>query len=144
MHPEPRPNPGRSLDPLEARLRALPPPPVPAGLEARLLATIPAVRPTPSRRWVVWVGVTAAVAAACVVVVLTWPKRDGGNPNPGPENRESANHVAPRPSDDSDRLAAWRESRRGLDRAEPAPFAWPLQETTPLTGSTAIPSDLLD
>jgi capsular exopolysaccharide synthesis family protein len=44
-------------------LRALPPPPVPAELEARLLATIPAKLPAPRRRWPMWVSVVGALAS---------------------------------------------------------------------------------
>jgi len=79
MHPERRPNAGRSPESLEARLRALPQPPVPADLEARLLATIPAAILIPQRRWGVWVGALGALAAACLVVVLAWPGRDDKN-----------------------------------------------------------------
>ncbi len=41
-----RPNSDRSLESLEARLRALPQPPIPGELEARILAAIRPERPT--------------------------------------------------------------------------------------------------
>src|SRR5947207_2007566 len=96
-HPEQPPNPGRSSESLEARLRALPQPPVPADLEARLLAAIPPARPAPRRRWAVWAGVAGALAAACLLAVLAWRGRDGNGPAPDPEKGEIAHEVPPRP-----------------------------------------------
>jgi hypothetical protein len=141
MHPERRPNPDRSPEALEARLRALPPPPVPADLEARLLAAIPAKRPS-ARRWAVWAGVVGALAAACLLAVLGWPRRPARAPVPGPETRESAHKVPPRPAEE-DGIAALREARRVEDGGEPAPFTWPLDET-PVGVSTSIPPELFD
>jgi hypothetical protein len=143
MHPERHPNPDRSPEALEARLRALSPPPVPTGLEARLLATIPAEGPALQRRWAVWVGVVGALAAACLLGVLARTGRDGKNPAPSPPTTDSARQVTPRPPDDSAGIAAWLEARR-LDGAETATFIWPLQETSPMRVSTPIPPDLLD
>ena len=137
MHPE-RPSHDRPADALEARLRALPPPAVPAGLEARLLATIPAERPTARRRWAVLIG---ALAAACLLALLAWQRRGGNESLPSPGKGDSANRVA---LDDSARIAAGRQARRVLDGEEPPTFAWPLDETSPLTVSTAIPPELLD
>jgi hypothetical protein len=156
MHPERRPNPDRSAEALAARLRALPPPPVPAGLEARLLATIPAALPTPEPlplsppegkgrgRWVVWVGVAGALAAACLLAILAWSGRDGNKPVPTSPTRESAHQPPPLPREDSASIRAWRESRRVLDGEEPPPFTWPLPETPPLRVLTSIPPDLLE
>jgi hypothetical protein len=99
MYSDGRPNTDRSPESLEARLRALPQPPVPADLEARLLATIPGKTPIPQRRWGVWVGAVAASAAACLLAVLAWPGRDGKNPVPSPGTRESVHQVTvPSPS----------------------------------------------
>jgi hypothetical protein len=155
MHPERRPNLDRSPEALEARLRALPQPPVPADLEAQLLAAIPNRTALPSRpdgsgepsymrRWSVWAGVVGALAAACLLAVLAWPRRDGKSPDPSPAPGESGHQVTPRPADDPPGITAWREARRILDGAEMPAFHWPLEETTPLTVSTSIPSDLLD
>jgi hypothetical protein len=141
MHPERRPSPDRSAEALEGRLRALPPPPVPDGLEARLLARIPAERPPARRRWAVWVGVAGALAAACLLAVLAWPRRDDRPPAPSPP-KESVKHVPPRPPDGPAAFAAWRETRRALDGAELPSFAWPLGETAPVRVSA--PPDLLD
>jgi hypothetical protein len=144
MHPERRPNPDRSPEALEARLRALPQPPVPADLEARLLATIPLELPLPPRRWAVWVGAAAAVAAACLLTVLAWLGRDGKNPVLSPATIASAYRVTPRPPDDSATIAPWLEARRALDEAKVPTFTWPLEEKSPMRVSISIPSDLLD
>jgi hypothetical protein len=138
MHPE-TPSAGRPADSLEAQLRALPPPPVPDGLEARLLAAIPAPRPAPRRRWAVWVGVAGA-AAACLLAVLAWLGRDGKNPGPRPEPPERALEAPTRPPD----AFAWWLARRDLDEAETPPFAWPLEETPPVTVAAARAPDLLN
>jgi hypothetical protein len=132
MHPEPHPSPDRSPDALEARLRALPPPPVPAGLEAQVLATIPGKRPVPRRRWGVWAGVATALAAACLLAVLAWRGRDRNDPVPR-HGTEPSVHVVP----------AWPEGRRVPEGADLPPFSWPLGETSCLKGSTSIPPDLL-
>jgi hypothetical protein len=132
MHPERPPSPDRSPEELETRLRALPPPPVPAGLEARLLAAIPGQLPVPRRRWAVWAGVAAALAAACLLAVLAW-RRERNDPVPGPDTGPSA-RVAP----------AWPETRRVQEGADLPPFSWPLEETSPLKASTSIPPDLLE
>jgi hypothetical protein len=158
MHSERRPNWDRSPDPLEARLRALPRPPVSAGLEDRLLAAIPAELPIPQQRWAVRVGAVGAMAAACLAAVLAWPRGDAKNPVPSPGSREfvhqvhvpipekseGAHQVPPRPQDGSTSLAAWPGVRRVLDGGEFLTFTWPLPETSPIRFSTAIPPDLLD
>src|SRR5438093_12334554 len=95
MPPERSEKPGPES--LEGRLRRLPPPPVPADLEARLLAAIPAgvssraesgiasaprvlpalTQPGSPGRWVRWAGGVSALAAACLLIVLAWPKGQG-------------------------------------------------------------------
>jgi hypothetical protein len=140
MHPERRPNVGRSPESLEARLRALVQPPVPADLEARLLATVPARLPAPRRRWLVWAG---ALAAACLLAVLAWLGRDGKGPALHPEAPERANQATPRSPAGPDG-PAWWAARRDLDEAETPPFAWPLEETPPVTVATALSPDLLN
>src|SRR5258708_2505077 len=72
---------GRS-DSLESRLRNLPPLPVPGDLEARLLAAIPAEKictiphlaRVSGRRRTLWAGAGIAFAAACILMVIIWPK----------------------------------------------------------------------
>ncbi len=143
MHPERRPNPERSPEALEARLRALPRPPVPAGLEARLLAAIPAERPVVRRRAIRFVA-AGALAAACLLAVLAWPRRDGEKSIPSLPTGESVRQVITRPPDDGAGVPTWREARRVLDGAEMPPFTWPIEETSPIAVSTSLPPDLLD
>ncbi len=60
-------------DALADRMRRLPPPPVPAGLEARLIATIPVAsrwRGRLARSWVAAAVLLATAAAALVAVRL--------------------------------------------------------------------------
>jgi hypothetical protein len=129
MQPERRPNLPRSPESLEARLRALPQPPIPADLEARLLAGIPAALPIRRWRWAVWVGLAGAAAAACLLIVLAWPRRD--RPAPSPPH-------APEP------IAVEPESGRMLDEDELPAFHWPFSEPSPTMVSTAIPAEPLD
>jgi ferric-dicitrate binding protein FerR (iron transport regulator) len=143
MHPDRRPNPDRSPEALEGRLRALPQPPVPAGLEARLLASIPAARSISRRRWVVLAGAAGVLAAACLAAVIAWQGSDGKNATT-PGTRDSAQLVTPKPPHDSSGIASWREARRVLDGSEIPAFAWPLEERSPITVFTSIPPDLLD
>ncbi|HEV3167577.1 MAG TPA: hypothetical protein VGZ22_26470 [Isosphaeraceae bacterium] len=143
MYSERRPNPDRSPESLEARLRALAQPPIPADLEARLLATIPAEMPIPQRRRAVWVGLAGAAAAACLLTLLAWPRGDGKNPAPRPGPIGSAHQSTARPPRDLARIAAWQETRVGLDGAEVPPFIWPLEETSPIR-ATSIPPELLE
>jgi hypothetical protein len=142
MQSERRPNPDRSAEALEARLRGLPPPPIPAGLEARLLAVIPAARRT-SPRLAVRVLLVGALAAACLLVVLAWQSRGRRVPDPSPAKQHSAQRVIPRPLDNDASIAAW-QSRQVLDDPKMPPFAWPLEETWPIRAATSIPPDLLN
>lgn len=140
MHPEsgqPHPNSDRSLASLEARLRALPSPLVPGDLQARLLSAIPteaprrAVVPLPVwRRWLVG----AALASACLLILLAWPRRDRSNNDVAHRNHGST-HTPVAPAD------------RNLQQdAGPSlgTFSWPLEESSPMLASTAIPAELLD
>ena len=129
MHPENRPAP----EALEARLRALQSPPVPDGLEARLLAGIPVEMPAARRRWPVWVGVAAVAAAACVLAVLAWLGHDKGISLPGPQPTALVHNDTPRLPDEF------------VAPPESVPtFHWPLEDTSPLTVSIAIPPELLE
>jgi hypothetical protein len=158
MPTERRQNPNRSLESLESSLRAWPQPPVPADLEARLLASIPAEMPLARRRWGIWVGVACASAAACLLAVLTWSGRDGRNPvSQVPANSSvrqvtvpslpahvATHEVTPRAPNQSASNAPWLELRGILAGAKTTTFNWPLQETSPMRMSTSIPADLLD
>jgi ferric-dicitrate binding protein FerR (iron transport regulator) len=143
MQPERRPNPDRSPESLEARLRALPQLRVPADLEARLLAAIPTEMPIPRRRAFRF-GAVGALAAACLLAVLVWPRGDIENPVPGRGKDTSALQDSPRSPDDSASIAAWREARRVPDGAEMPTFTWPVRETLSIRISTSISPDLLD
>ena len=144
MHPERRPSPGRSPESLEARLRALPQPPVPEGLEARLLAAVPSRMRAPRRRWAVRALVAGALAAACLLAALAWPRRDGKAPAPGPAKQEVAHKVPPRPPEGPPGVAAWVRAGRDPEAAELPPFTWPLGEAPPATLATALSPDLLE
>ena len=144
MQPEKHPNPDRSPESLEARLRALPQPPVPAGLEARLLASIPTTRPIPHPRRILWVGVAAAFTAACLLAVLAWPRRPSADSNPSAPSSDSAQQHAPALPEEPDRVAQLPLGRRVMEDADLPAFNWPLEKASPRKVSTAIPSDLLD
>jgi hypothetical protein len=127
------------LDALAARLRALPEPPVPAGLEARLLAAIPDVVPgsTPRRRGRLWPG--SALAAAAVLLALLLGRyfwRAEGTPEiPPPPPTPSVVAELP-PTLGNYRLADDASSL-------PSSFEWPVQLTVPVAGRP-LPEELTD
>jgi hypothetical protein len=90
------------------------------------------------------VGIAGALAAACLLVLLAWPRRDVPGPAPSPPARDLAQQATPRPPDDPAGLPAFLETRRILSGAEPPPFTWPLAETVPFRASARLPADLLD
>jgi hypothetical protein len=135
MHPERNPSANRFPDPLAERLRALPAPPVPPGLEARLLAAVPSAR----RRWR-WAGVAAALAAACLVAVFARATRDDTKPVT-PETARRAPH---RPPQESVAVASRVKTRHDPDLTDLPTFAWPLEQPSSLSARAAIPPDLLD
>ncbi len=105
MNPDKRPaqeTPG--LEAVEAGLRRLPTPQVPEGLEARLIAAIPAhacvAKARVSRRWRWHFGAAAATAAALAVFVL-WPRPRDPNLAQRPNAEKNASQgidSAPNPS----------------------------------------------
>jgi hypothetical protein len=88
------------------------------------------------RRWAVGVVAVVALAAACLLAILAWPRRDTKNPVPSPPRGQTVDQVALRPSAVSPLL----EARRDLDEAEMPPFIWPLENLL----SASTPLDLLD
>jgi hypothetical protein len=97
--PQERQNEWTTYASLEAELRSLPPPPVPAGLEERLLTTIPS-RPTvitrPHRfRWKRVAGGIGIAAAA--ILLLTFPRGEAppaqGSMLPGALGNTSPEYV---------------------------------------------------
>ncbi len=157
MQPLKRPNSDRFPEMLEVRLRALPPPPVPSDLEARLLLAIPPEMSREIPRWAlasryrrvaVWAGAATVSAAACLLAVLLWAepgkKRTGPRLVLIPERSDSPHLVAPQQPVDSVRITPWMEVRRGLDGAERPTFTWPIQDESRVMVSRSIPSDLFD
>jgi hypothetical protein len=156
MLPLRRPSSDRSPESLEARLRTLPPPPVPGDLEARLLAAIPArvssrvplsVRAPRRLNLAVWVSASVA-AAAVLLAVRLWPgagerglARDG---IPNPRSTASTGQLAQRQPGDSFWTAPWLKAQEELEGTEIPTFTWPIQEKSPLMVSTALRPDLLD
>src|SRR5437868_2773041 len=146
-------------DSLEARLRRLPPPAVPADLESRLIEAISAqqsiehplqlsAKPQAMsgwrRQWAWWAGAAAALAAACLLIVLFWPKGNHQKPDQkdnGFANNGSSNTV--RPQSPAEAIAPWSQARAS-DEPKLPPFTWPVDETTHVTLANLIPSDLLD
>jgi hypothetical protein len=157
MHSQRRPSSGRPSESLEARLRALPAPPVPRHLEARLVAARPAgasneiVRRAHSfrvRRLAIRAGAAVAAAAACSLAVLTWPRphRTVTAPSlvPGPEKQRSAYQVSAQQPYDFLGIKSWMNDRADLYEAARPLFTWPVQEESPLTVSTSTRPDRID
>ena len=116
-----RPDRDETLEALAERLRRLPPPPVPAGLEARLLAAVPAAPPTATRRLRRGAATAVLLAAASTLFALRLP------------NHEPAPQTAP-PTADAPTLWRYEQALRDSDgdagvavnRAVP-PFEWPVE-----------------
>jgi len=158
MLPERLPNSDRSCESLEARLRALPPLPVPDDLEARLLAAIPPeiphlARTKRSRRQpkrpgaeIVWAGAAAVLAAVCLLVMLRWAETGSRITAPSlamiPEKSEST-HLVVAPGD-SPHITPWLAVRQGLDGEETPTFTWPIEDKPCSTVSIWTLPDLLD
>jgi hypothetical protein len=134
-------NPDPSHRALEARLRALPDPPVPAGLESRLLAAIPTevMRSRPADRafarqgWLAVASAVAALAAVGLLTVFSWQHGD--------EKHVTA--VAPA-ADDLMGVVLSPVDEQILHGAGDSTFRWPVQESPPVRALSPIPRDLLD
>jgi hypothetical protein len=136
------PDPDRSRESLEERLRALPRPPLPLELEARLLAAAPSRLPLLRRRWPIWISAAAALAAACMVAVFAWPRPDVPRAVTGPLAGGPAERVVAPPSHEYPSIAAWRQIR-GLSDGDTT-YTWPIDEIRPLRASPSIPAELLE
>jgi hypothetical protein len=144
MHSNRRPDPNRSPEALEARLRALPQPRIPAALKARLLATAPPVKPLPRERWAARAVVLAVTSAAGVMIVLNWRPQHEGELLRSPAASEPRRHDIERPSFESTSIASLRTDHRLLDEQNPPAFTWPLDASATLRASISIPADLLE
>ncbi|HKI16237.1 MAG TPA: hypothetical protein VKA15_00070 [Isosphaeraceae bacterium] len=144
MRSDKRPDPARSREALKAQLRALPQPPVPAHLEALLLATVPRAKTISPRRWAVRATVIGVASAACAIAVLIGLPHQGKNHSTIPLQGEPARPDNRRPAFESISIAAWREDPRLLDDEKLPAFTWPVDETAIPRASTSIPADLLD
>ena len=129
-------------DSLEARLRRLPPPPVPADLEARLLAGIAAKPMIRQWRWTRWIGGVSALAAACLLIVLAWPKGEGQKAVLDSKDRVTT--TSPTPSVPPRSPQGTLKVQRDPDDLQLPPFSWPVEETTHVTLTSSMPSDLLN
>jgi hypothetical protein len=157
MQPDRRPDPDRSLESLESRLRALPRPPVPAELEARILAAssakVPNPMPRPARAWrrrhlAVGAAASIAVAVACLLAVRFRPGLGVKITAPtfvaNAEGNDSAHEATPQQPGHSPGTISWLKARQDPDGAEIPTFIWPIREKPPLMVSTSLRSDLLD
>jgi hypothetical protein len=104
------------------------------------LNRLPAMR----SRWAVWVGAVGAMAAACVLVVFAWSKRDHEAEQANSARANSAEQVTQRAPPDLVGAPAWPEDQRAVDGVETSTFHWPLPEMAPVSRSTSIPADLLN
>jgi len=113
---------------LEARLRALPAPPVPDGLEERLLASVAADLSEPRRSpWLPRIG-AMAMAACLLVAVCLWLL--GAFAPPSQDSARNGLVKAPAPAAPPD-LDLGLDSLRQLARVGAhdvkSPFEWPVQ-----------------
>jgi tetratricopeptide (TPR) repeat protein len=98
MTPSPEQEPRLSLESLEERLRALPPPKVPEALPSKLIATIPAAKAAGSVatgiivRWLWIAGLAAACITAPVAIVTWWTL---WNSKPRAESNENGDLTEP-------------------------------------------------
>jgi cytochrome c-type biogenesis protein CcmH/NrfG len=95
--PNPDSNPPASLEAIEAQLRALAPPDVPAGLAGKLIGSIPPVVAGAAASTIavkIWAVVVGVIAVGAVAVGLTVQWLSGGNPV-APNANGNANSKTP-------------------------------------------------
>jgi hypothetical protein len=130
------------LDALAERLRSLPAAPVPAGLEAKLLAAIPPSLTPPPRHRLPWLLVAAAAAVLLAFLCGYYFGRPGGppdQPHPPPAPPIAAQ---PRPTLWNYRLAQDAPATSSPDPL-PSSFEWPVPSTGPVH-AYHLPDDLTD
>lgn len=134
-----RDDPDGAPDRLAARLRAMPDPPVPNGLEARLLSCLNAEvhPPRAARRRVRWAVAAGGVIAAGVAGLVHGPRPPGDLPDESPPS--ASGPVAP-----SAVPAVARGSGPETETPDLPGFRWPIQERSPLTASIAAVGQMLD
>jgi hypothetical protein len=91
-------------------------------------------------RWAVWSGALGTLAAACLLVILSWQGRETENQGTNPLVKPIRHEVAHQPPEISHDLAPLLRARRDPDDAAIPGFVWPLENV--VTAST--PLDLLD
>jgi hypothetical protein len=157
MHRPRKSSSGRSLESLEARLRALPQPTVPSDLEARILSAMPALasnemvrsaRTSRRRRLAIWAGASLATAASCLLAIrFLATTADQNTARAGarnPEATESARQLTLRQPDESQRVFPSFAAQREVDETAIPTFTWPIREKSPSIASIALRPDLLD
>jgi hypothetical protein len=92
------------------------------------------------RLWGARVGVAGAVAAACLIALLAWPKRDGKNTIPSPGTNQPVQPVASQPPDEVNSLSPLLALQRNPNETEMPAFIWPFENRV----STSSPLDPLD
>jgi hypothetical protein len=136
MH-KPKPtDPSPSAGSLEDRLRALPEPAVPSGLEGRLLAKIPATAKAPPRlRRIAAIAFLAAAASLAAVVVhyVTWHGREEQVADL--KATHDNGQVKTSDSGNSGQFVTRRTAADFPDSLGPARFAWPLAGSSPPASS---------
>jgi hypothetical protein len=144
-------------DPLETELSAIRPREISPGLRRRVAQQLSDNRSAQAnlkwrlrysnRMW--WLGVAGGVAAACLAAIVfrlsvsRYSKPDLIVIVPKAQESKSVPQATPGPSADTDRTAAWWQTRQVLDGAEPPMFTWPLSESSAVVASNPIPPDLL-
>jgi hypothetical protein len=92
------------------------------------------------RLWAVWGAAVGTVAAAGLLAVLAWPRRDTKNPGSNPTISQTGKEVAHQPSHVSPDVTSLLEARGDLDESAMPRFDWPLENLL----SASTPLDLLD
>ncbi len=151
MHSEEELKPDPSLEALAARLRALPEPSVPAGLEARLLAAVSTARQaqvssvavkdnSDGQAWFALVSTVLALAIVGLLAVFAWQGR-GDNGVAVTAAAPPMEHNSVSTADELTGIALSPLDRRMLSGL--SAFHWPVEETRPANVSV-LRGDLLD